>query len=296
MLRKHARLQRGVTLVELLVALVLSLMVITAALALFGVSSSTSSTSNEEQGIQDGARFAMLVIGTSARQAGYINIEANAPVTAPANWAVEGAANAKVPSGPYGIGSIGAAGNRAGGDVGGDTVAFRYQAPTVQDGSMPDCRGQNPTIVNSSDVAMSVYWVEADVDGEPALKCLSGSTSGTPAFAAQTLVRGVETLRVMYGVDTNNDSIPDRWVDATGVNAIPAVAPATNPWAMVTAVRLGMVIRGAPGSAQDAVARTLYPLGRDFSAASTFVAPADRRLRKVFTATYQLRNPQNWGI
>lgn len=291
------RIQRGLTLVELLVSMTLGILIVLATVALYSVSSSTSATSTEEQGIQDSGRFALMLIGTAARQAGFINFDVNTPVAAPAYWPVEGTENAKVPSGTYTIASIGTNSNRSASDKGGDTVAFRFQPPRAADGSMPDCQGRNPVIAAASDVAMSSFFVDTDVDGEPALRCVAGTTSGTPsAYQVQSLVRGVESMQVMYGVDTDNDSIPNRWVDAATLAGIAAVAPATSPWGMVTAIRVGLVIRGAPGSAQDTGTTTLYPLGQNFASTASFTTPADGRLRKVFTATFQLRNPQNWGI
>ena len=89
----------------------------------------------------------------------------------------------------------------------------------------------------------------------------------------------------MYGIDTDSDTVPNRWVSAADVGN----------WQTVRGIRVGMVIRGAPGSSQVSAAQTFYPLGRDFIGTSTeagyiFVAPADGRLRRVYTTTYMLRN------
>jgi type IV pilus assembly protein PilW len=85
--------------------------------------------------------------------------------------------------------------------------------------------------------------------------------------------------------------MPNRWVSA---QSIPA-----NQWSQVTAIRVGMILRGPPGSAQAAQSTVdggrLFPLGQAFvdgsaEAGLTFVAPTDGRLRKAFSATFLLRN------
>jgi type IV pilus assembly protein PilW len=63
-----------------------------------------------------------------------------------------------------------------------------------------------------------------------------------------------------------------------------------------------LIVRGDVGSAQGQSATTaenkLYPLGKDFIGTSTesglvFDMPNDGRLRRVFNATYKIRNPQD---
>ena len=64
--------QRGLTLVEIMVSMVLMLMVAIATVALYNVSSSSYRTVDANQELQDSARFAMEVIGQAARSAGYL--------------------------------------------------------------------------------------------------------------------------------------------------------------------------------------------------------------------------------
>ena len=78
-------------------------------------------------------------------------------------------------------------------------------------------------------------------------------------------------------------------------------------WRRVRSLRIGMVLRGPPNSAQSSVTQTLYPFGVAKSGATAtagtalsstndantiFVAPADGRLRQVVTFTVHLRNSQ----
>ena len=70
---------------------------------------------------------------------------------------------------------------------------------------------------------------------------------------------------------------------------------ASADWRHVRAVRVGLVLRGSPGSSQASDGQTLYPLGEKFvsgvsGAGLSFTPPADGRLRRTYVTTYMLRN------
>ena len=301
--------QRGLTLVELMVSLVLASLVTLAAVGLYSVGVSSFRTVDAGQEIQDNGRFALEVIGQAARQAGFENYAEGYGLrwteTYITNTAlfptVRGANNAKVSS----VATVDDDGTSAnGGHNNSDTIALRFHGASLQsdrtkaDGSMIDCQGvaqTAPLLANAlSDVAISLFWVKVDGTGEPSLQCISRGNPASPSRNTQPIIKGVETFQVMYGVDTNADSTPERWVSGNDV---------TN-WTQVSAIRVGFVLRGAPGSSQgeldttDVNDRKLYPLGKTFTGSNTdaglvFTPPNDGRLRRVFNATFTLRNPQN---
>ena len=301
--------QRGLTLVELMVSLVLASLVTLAAVGLYSVGVSSFRTVDAGQEIQDNGRFALEVIGQAARQAGFENYAegyglrwSETYITNAALFpTVRGANNAKVSS----VATVDDDGTSAnGGHNNSDTIALRFHGASLQsdrtkaDGSMIDCQGvaqTAPLLANDlSDVAISLFWVKVDGTGEPSLQCISRGNPASPSRNTQPIIKGVETFQVMYGVDTNADSTPERWVSGNDV---------TN-WTQVSAIRVGFVLRGAPGSSQgeldttDVNDRKLYPLGKTFTGTNTdaglvFTPPNDGRLRRAFNATFTLRNPQN---
>ena len=301
--------QRGLTFVELMVSLVLASLVTLAAVGLYSVGVSSFRTVDAGQEIQDNGRFALEVIGQAARQAGFENYAEGYGLrwteTYITNTAlfptVRGANNAKVSS----VATVDDDGTSAnGGHNNSDTIALRFHGASLQsdrtkaDGSMIDCQGvaqTAPLLANDlSDVAISLFWVKVDGTGEPSLQCISRGNPASPSRNTQPIIKGVETFQVMYGVDTNADSTPERWVSGNDV---------TN-WTQVSAIRVGFVLRGAPGSSQGELDTTvvndrkLYPLGKTFTGTNTdaglvFTPPNDGRLRRVFNATFTLRNPQN---
>ena len=299
--------QRGLTLVELLVAMVLMLLVVLATVALFNVSSSSYKTVDAGQEMQDNARFAMEILGQAARSAGYqdrtgpsssgINLtDVVFGPTTTAAWRVEGANNSQITSSTSGI----VFGTNNGVNLS-DALVIRFfgasstSNPTQADGSMIDCSGRAiPYPVGSADLGVSAFFV-AVVNGEPELDCKSYNPT-TGAFSTSQIARGVESFQVIYVLHTNNDDVPDRWVSADSAWA-PFVASPN--WNNVVALRIGMVLRGPVGSAQGQSATAsendLYPLGKDFTGNSTetglkFTPPNDGRLRRAFATTFMLRN------
>lgn len=299
--------QRGLTLVELLVAMVLMLLVVLATVALFNVSSSSYKTVDAGQELQDNARFAMEILGQAARSAGYQ--DRTGPTSSGSNltdvvfgptvtaaWRVEGANNSQLTSSTSGI--VFGASN---GVNLSDALVIRFFGvsstanSTQADGSMIDCSGRAiPYPVGSADVGVSAFFVSV-VNGEPELDCKSYNPA-TGSYSSTQVVRGVESFQVMYGLDTNNDDVPDRWVSADSAWAPFASSP---NWNNVVALRVGMVLRGPVGSAQGqsttASDNDLYPLGKDFTGTSTetglkFTPANDGRLRRAFSTTFMLRN------
>lgn len=98
--------------------------------------------------------------------------------------------------------------------------------------------------------------------------------NGAAAGAAEEVVEGVESMQVLYGVDTNDDRIVDNYVTANNVN----------DWGTVVGVQLALLMRATER-------------GDDISGSATYVlaggnatATNDGRLRQVFNTTIALRN------
>ncbi|MBX3657894.1 MAG: PilW family protein [Ramlibacter sp.] len=311
-LSRSAIRSSGLTLVELLVAMVLMGLVTLATVTLYSVSSSSYRTTDASQELDDNARFAFEVIGQAIRQAGYQEFSpkglddvtgGNVYPTSCSSATIPfipcpiiGANNAKVAS-VTNIDDFGTTNN--GGVNASDTLGVTFAGSsklsnvTVADGSILDCQGvAQPTPQTSgtgqglqnSGLGLSLFWVTTSAS-EPELSCISISSSGVRN--SQPLVRGVETFQVMYGLDTDGDGVANRWVSAQSVSN----------WMLVRAVRVGLVLRSAPGSSQGTApsSTNLYPLGQDFTGPSAetgliFTPPNDTRMRRAYATTYLLRN------
>jgi len=316
--------QAGVTLVELLVAMVISIVIALAAVSSLIVSRRGLTTVDAAAQLGDNARFASTLLLRLGAQTGFRDVEyaatprtANtAGLTGTAAPNVSGVNNA-VPSytDPYNGYTARSTGSVA---YGSDILILRYQAAEtfpgsgVSDKTMIDCLGNPSTTVpvDRDDRMVSVLYVDI-VQGEPSLMCSTGPSN------AQPIISGVESFQVLYGVSgvTPNSppgtalatSVADRYLRADQI-VVPGDAAGTNAnWSRVRSLRIGMLLRGPQGSAQQNVAETFYPLGLA-KASSTgtpgsamsstndpgtiFNAPADGRLRQSVTFTIHLRNDQ----
>lgn len=115
----------------------------------------------------------------------------------------------------------------------------------------------------------NVYYIGTGASGEPALFRRSLGTSG--AMSSQELVEGVENMQVLYGEDTDNDDVANRYVTADNVVDM----------ANVSSLRISLLLR-----TDDAIASAAQTYAYD----GANVTAADLRIRRVFTTTIKLRN------
>lgn len=100
---------------------------------------------------------------------------------------------------------------------------------------------------------------------------------------AQELVEGVENLQVLYGEDTDDDYIPNRYVPADIVT----------DFAKVTAVRLSILLRSVkelPWRTAVEKPQLLGGTDSDSDTITTITSPEDKRLRRTMSMTIKLRN------
>jgi hypothetical protein len=105
--------------------------------------------------------------------------------------------------------------------------------------------------------------VANDANGEPELFCKYYS-SDSGKWSAQSLVKGVESFQVLYGVDTSNpkDGTANKFLTATAVNALDAAlvldgntadekAKDLNRktfWKKITEIKIALLVSGAQNS------------------------------------------------
>ncbi|XAH21725.1 PilW family protein [Xylophilus sp. GW821-FHT01B05] len=312
--------QRGLTLVELLVAMTLSLLVIMATVGALVVARQGFTSVDAASQLRDNARFASDVIQRIAQQAGYRDVP-YAATTRASDFKYAGMATATEPAHVSGFNNAlitnPTNGSRSGCSAssgtacanGSDILIVRFQTSAKSDytpgasdadRSMISCAGttDDMTALNSADRLVNTFYV-AESQGEPALMCDYG------AKTAQPLVQGVESFQVLYGVDdvspnaaagSKPDTVADRYLRAD------QMVVASNPeatranWLRVRSIRIGLVVRGPVGSALERKTMDYYPLGAGLwstaDVGSKFVAPADGRLRQALTFTVYLPNPQ----
>jgi type IV pilus assembly protein PilW len=324
--------QMGLTMVEMLVALVISLLIALAAISALIVSRQGFTTVDVSSQLRDNGRFASDLIQRIGAQTGYkndyfVSTNTKQAVIDGIDPNVFGFNNALVNVSGSSTTISSTARTTADGS---DVLVLRYQASTAAttsgapDGSMINCAGftgSTTAPMSLGERMVSIFHVKADsTTGEPSLYCSHLKNDGT-GFSTQPLIQGVENFQVLYGTDdvTPNtappasaasdasDSTPDRYLRADQLTVAGNTTATRNNWRRVRSVRIGLVLRGTPNSQQGSGPATFYPFGAGKASASSavgtafsssadvgtvFTPVADGRMRVVSTFTVHLRNNQ----
>jgi type IV pilus assembly protein PilW len=310
------RRQGGLTLVELMVALVIGLVVAAAAVAALLVARNGFTTVDATAQLRENARFAADLIQRMAVQAGFEDVaERGFSVVPPADKppAIQGFDNSILNAANPDASTNGSRSSGCGGfsDTscvnGSDVLMIRFWGtspgadPTVADGSMINCAGVGEP--EGTDRATSIFHVVRSASGEPTLACTYRDAG---VWTTMPLVPGVESLQVLYGVDNvvpgvapsgATDSVPDRYLRASQLVVAGDAAATLANWRRVRSLRIGLLFREPTGTAQDraATAVTYNVLGDGFSVSgdtlSQLAVPADGRLRQAMVFNIHLRNP-----
>lgn len=134
------------------------------------------------------------------------------------------------------------------------------------------------------------YYVATKANGERALfRQALAATGGAAAPIEQELAEGVEDMRVLYGIDTDGDRAPDRYLKA-GV----ADLDTADEWANVVSLRVGLLLSSLAN--KDTTPDKSSGTQKDtatYSVNGEVVDPPDlARDRRVFVTTAVVRNRQ----
>lgn len=191
---RSARSQRGLSLIELMVAILIALFLIGGIIVVEqGVNMSYSQQSGLSQ-LQDEERFAMSVLTTVIGTAGYFpNPTINSQVTA-----LPASGNFAAGQAIYAPNSNATAPN--------DSIYVRYM--TAAGDGVNLCDGSPAT----NSLYTSYLYVAADPNSGDDLYCLL-----QPGGAAVPLVNGVTNMQILYGVATGSDNNVTEYVYAQDV-------------------------------------------------------------------------------
>lgn len=223
--------QQGFTLVELMVALALSLLVVLAAVSALLVSRQGFTSVDAASQLRDNARFATDFITRLAVQSGFKDVAfvdtskqsqfKAVGITVDPAPPIFGFNNAIIPTGADPIGTATNNSRDTGActaqgtlcNNGSDILVMRYQTSGLNtevglgspfvDNAMFNCAGvpQSATPTASDDVIESMLGVGVSTNNEPALMCKYRNNAGGAWAAATPLVEGVESFQILYGTD-----------------------------------------------------------------------------------------------
>jgi len=196
------RLQRGLTLVEMAIAMTVALFLLGGVMTILAGTKATFNTQNQLAQLQDNERIAMTMITDVIQAAGYY--PSLPPV--PEQYAAQFIAQAPFAAGQVVSGTSTAAGP--------DTISVRYVS--LNDGVLT-CQG------GTNAGAAAVVYTNIFTIGAAAQQLQCQVNTGGAAGATLPLVSGVRNLVIWYGVNTGTAVDPtcaDRYLRAVDVNAL----------------------------------------------------------------------------
>ncbi|MBL8201714.1 MAG: PilW family protein [Chromatiales bacterium] len=266
-----ARTQRGMTLIELTVAMAIGLFLIGGALYVYSQSRNTYRASDSLARLQESARFALDALEPDIRLARYwglnsepalITVPAGVTATcngAAADWALADlSAAVEVRDDNY---DLGCPSFRNRPRDGSDVLIVRHAEPwqgnvepladngrlqvqttlaqgrLFNDGIKPFGAG-----ASTHNVTVNAYYVSDESSFDPNLPSLRRLVLGPNGdFDDQEVIPGIENLQVQLGVDTDRDGDVDRYVDGDHP-LVTFGAAGFDPDGQVIAVRLWMLV------------------------------------------------------
>lgn len=131
-------------------------------------------------------------------------------------------------------------------------------------------------------VSINGYFIGVGASGQPALFRINYSQGVGATAVPEELIEGVENMQILYGEDLTNDTT----FSATRYVPIDAVTNEDN----IRSVRISLLMRTTAEMDRPDDDNT-YLLSGVTAATGTTINPVDdRRIRKVFTTTINLRN------
>ncbi|MCG9753745.1 PilW family protein [Shewanella insulae] len=311
--------QTGMSLVELMVALVISLFLSAGIFTMFSMSSSNVTTTSQFNQLQENGRIALAIMERDLTQLAFMGDMTGTDFVVGTNTTISSAAvpndcvgggvnNASLPNGTashfrriwgYEAGVSGVSFNCLSGVdantdvlqikrlVGPNTLspnnaANHYVATTSSQAIFFTGNQVAPVLINSRywEYQHHIYFVKSD-GTVPVLRRRTLSVTNGMNNEEQ-LVEGVENLRVLYGIDDDGDDIPNRYVPVGNVNT---VMWDNQSFQRIVALKMFLLVRSVE---QDPsyTNETQYQLGD-----KTILAPQDHFRRKVMSTTVMLENP-----
>ncbi|MFN4237087.1 MAG: PilW family protein [Vogesella sp.] len=182
--------QYGLTMVELMVSLALSLFLILVAAQFFIANKSTYRTQQAQADVQERGRFAMSWLGQQIRQAGYV---ANSQI-ASSFATLYPAVNASGSAVAMGVSQLFA----------GSSSTLQLRVRGADDSNIVDCQGRGMGVAS-------------------AVTHVINRNGNSLACDGNEVVPGVTQLVFEYGEDVSGDRIPDRYVATAPASAVYAI-------------------------------------------------------------------------
>jgi type IV pilus assembly protein PilW len=284
--------QRGFTLIELMVSLVLGLIIVAAATMLFIAGQKSFALQQGAADIQDNANFALNYITKDVRMANLNNSTATMNASLANGGIVFNTTNlAGITTANV---SQSAVSNTSNVNVGSDQLVIQYLPTQVQiDSGLFDCEGTQVT--DASVYVIERYFVRQDANLNSnetsatalALACAAGRSNNMNAFNndnGQIVMKRVDYFHVLLTVQNSSGNFQDMTITQYTTNA---------PTARIVGVKLGILARSNQSVGVDSNINLTKPftvLNQSVTLNNAIQAAQTRNLRQVITQTVAIRN------
>ena len=187
---------------------------------------------------------------------------------------------------------------------GSDALAIHFSASSLDSKMiLHNCAGftVHPKLFDGIDRGWSIFYLVRGTNVAGDFRC---KYRGTDQWDSQSLASGVVTLQFLYGLDTDNDGLPNQFVNATTINQKETAADESegSVWRHVVAVHIALVMQAEADLADQDLPDSLDLFGRFYSDTYTFYDPGThfslsdfpagqrKRLSRVFDRVVFLRN------
>jgi type IV pilus assembly protein PilW len=255
--------QRGLSLIELMIALVISLFLLLALFQIFQSNKQGFRVQEWQSRLQENARAASFLLSHNLHLAGYKTDST--------------ADNVNVFTSTSGVILSGTAG---GSTTTPDTVTFSFQ----DDSSIPVCTGAAPPGSYATPQVVTEQFLVNTTNRT--LSCTT--TTGGVTSGQQILIRNVDNMKILYGVDLDGDGSVDQYVKAGSVGN----------WDTVRSIAIGLLLAsGDPNATTEADRGEVKPDNSPSSytffkgtSAQMTVSYTDRIQRRLVTRYISLEN------
>lgn len=261
---KRRRSSRGRSLVEIMIALVIGLLLLSAIIAFYLSSQRSSRTQEGLRSADDGARWALSVIGDQLRLAGLGRVDLSLLGARPVTFD-----SAPVQGCEGGFSNVVTGACIAVANSNPDAVTVRYLRIDGSLSSTTDCNGRAIPVARA--MAENAFYVAGNT-----LMCRGSDQNTTALSTPEPLLENVQDLQLTYGLAQDADS-------ANVTQYTPASGMVAADWNRVVSVRVCLLVFDATPANGDVA--TTY---RDCNDAVQNVA--DGRVRRRFYSSFALRN------
>lgn len=187
---------------------------------------------------------------------------------------------------------------------GSDVLAIHFSASSLDSKMiLHNCAGLAvaPTSLDGIDRGWSIFYLVRGTNGTGDFRC---KYRGTDQWDSQSLASGVLTLQFLYGLDTDNDGLPNQFLNAATINQKESATGQSegSVWRHIVAVHIALVMQASADLVDQSPPDTLDLFGSFYSDAyaltdqgthfslSDFPSIQRKRLSRVFDRLVFLRN------